>query len=53
MPLARLRVSRLRSAIQKVLTQESYRQNAAKLQSAIQRAGGGSLATDIIEQVIG
>ena len=39
-PLARLQVARLRSAIHKVLTQDSYRQNAVRLQAAIQRAGG-------------
>ena len=51
-PLARLQVARLRSAIQKVLTQDSYRQNAARLQAAIQRAGGVRLAADIVEQAV-
>ncbi|WP_339379618.1 glycosyltransferase [Okeania hirsuta] len=39
-PLKRLTVARLRKAISKVLTQPSYKQNALRLQSAIQRSGG-------------
>ena len=38
--------------IQKVLTQESYKQNALRLQTAIRQAGGVPRAVDIIEQVI-
>lgn len=50
--LKKLNVSRLRTAIQKVLTQENYRQNAVRLQKAIQAAGGVSRAADIVEQVV-
>jgi MGT family glycosyltransferase len=51
-PLSRLSVPRLRGAIQRVLTQESYKKNATRLQEAIRRAGGVSRAADIIEQAI-
>lgn len=51
-PLSRLSVLRLRSAIQRVLTQESYKKNATRLQEAIRRAGGVSRAADIIEQAV-
>jgi MGT family glycosyltransferase len=51
-PLSRLSVSRLRGAIQRVLTQESYRKNATRLKEAIRRAGGVSRAADIIEQAV-
>jgi zeaxanthin glucosyltransferase len=51
-PVARLNVPKLRKAIKQVLTQESYKQNALRLQAAIHRAGGVSRAADIIEQAI-
>ncbi|NES90818.1 glycosyltransferase [Okeania sp. SIO2B9] len=51
-PLKRLTVARLRKAISKVLTQPSYKQNALRLQSAIQRSGGVTRAADIIEQAV-
>lgn len=51
-PLSRLSVPRLRKAIQKVLTEDSYKQNALRLQDAIRRAGGVSRAADIIEQAV-
>ena len=51
-PLKKLNVSKLKTAIQKVLTEDSYKQNAVRLQEAIQRAGGVSRAADIIEQAI-
>jgi zeaxanthin glucosyltransferase len=41
----------LRAAVKRVLTQDSYKQNAVKLQAAIRRAGGVSRAADIVEQV--
>lgn len=50
-PLRKLNVFRLRSAIMKVLSEESYKQNALRLQEAIGRSGGVSRAADIIEQV--
>ncbi|MBW4672673.1 MAG: glycosyltransferase [Desmonostoc geniculatum HA4340-LM1] len=49
---SRLNISRLRQAIQKVLMQESYKQNAVRLQTAIRQAGGVPRAVDIIEQAI-
>jgi zeaxanthin glucosyltransferase len=51
-PLSRLNVPNLREAIAQVLTQESYKTNAARLQKALHKAGGVSRAADIIEQVI-
>ncbi len=50
--LKKLNVSRLRTAIQKVLTEEKYQQNALRLQKAINKAGGVSRAADIVEQVV-
>lgn len=50
--LARLNVPRLRQVIKRVLTEKSYKQNAIRLQKAIQSAGGVSQAADIIEQVV-
>lgn len=51
-PLAQLSVPKLQNAIQKVLTQDSYKKNALRLQEAIHRAGGVSRAIDIVEQVV-
>lgn len=51
-PISQLEVNRLRSAIQKVLTERSYRDNARKMQDAITNSGGVKRAADIIEQVI-
>jgi len=52
LPLSRLSVSKLRTAIQQVLTQDSYKQNALRLQEAIRLAGGVSRSADIVEQVV-
>ncbi len=51
-PLSRLKVPRLRAAIERVLTEDSYKNNASRLQEAIRRAGGVSRAADIVEQAI-
>lgn len=50
--LKELSVPKLRSAIVKVLTQESYQKRAIDLQDAIGRSGGVKKAADIIEQVV-
>ena len=50
-PLAKLS-DRLRSAIEQVLTEDSYRQNASRLKQAIADAGGVSRAADIVEIAI-
>jgi zeaxanthin glucosyltransferase len=47
-----LTVARLRSLIHKVLTQESYKVQALRLQAAIQNSGGVHQAADIIESAI-
>jgi MGT family glycosyltransferase len=49
--LPKLSVSRLRHAIERVLTENSYRKNAKRIQRSIQRSGGVKRAADIIEQV--
>ncbi len=51
-PLKKLNVSRLRTAVQKVLTENSYKENAVRLQTAISDSGGVSRAADIIEQAV-
>ncbi|MCM1984060.1 glycosyltransferase [Lyngbya confervoides] len=51
-PIKQLTVAKLRAAIVKVLGDPSYRDNARRLQNAIQRAGGLERAADIVEQVI-
>ncbi|WP_424096209.1 glycosyltransferase [Moorena producens] len=51
-PLGKVRVEKLKNAIKRVLTEDSYKNNAFRLQEAIRRAGGVSRAADIIEQVV-
>ena len=51
-PLGKVSVKKLQKAIKRVLTEDSYKKNALKLQEAIRRAGGVSRAADIIEQVV-
>ena len=51
-PLARLSISRLRSAIERVLTENSYKNSALRLQKAMHQLGGVSQAADIIEQMV-
>ncbi|MEH1828671.1 MAG: glycosyltransferase [Nostoc sp.] len=51
-PLSQLTVPRLQSVIQRVMTGDCYKDNASKLQAAIQRSGGVSRAADIVEQVV-
>lgn len=50
--LKELSVPKLRSAIEKVLAQESYKKRAIALQEAIARSGGVKRAADIIEQAV-
>ncbi|MBW4640604.1 MAG: glycosyl transferase family 1 [Gloeocapsa sp. UFS-A4-WI-NPMV-4B04] len=51
-PLAKLNVSKLKIAIQRVYEDRTYRDRAAKLCSAIRDAGGVVYAADVVEQVI-
>jgi zeaxanthin glucosyltransferase len=51
-PRTRLSVPRLRSVIKQVMSDESYQNNAFRLQEAIRHAGGVSRAAEIIEQAI-
>ena len=51
-PKNHLSVPRLRTAIERVLNDESYRQHAIRLQAAIARSGGVIQAANIVEQAI-
>ena len=51
-PLKKVSLKLLQKAVKRVLTEDSYKKNALKLQEAIKRAGGVSRAADIIEQVV-
>jgi len=51
-PLSGLSVPKLRTAIQRVLTSESYKTNTSRLQQAIENSGRVSRAADIIEKAI-
>lgn len=51
-PVSRLTVTRLRSTIHQVLTQDSYKVQALRLQLAIQNSGGVHQAAKIIEDAI-
>ena len=51
-PLSKLSVEMLQKAVKKVLTKDSYKKNALRLQEAIKRAGGVSWAANIIEQAV-
>ncbi|AFZ13070.1 glycosyltransferase, MGT family [Crinalium epipsammum PCC 9333] len=51
-PIKSVNASKLRTAIRKVLTEDSYKKNAVRLQEAIKQAGGVEKAADIIEQVV-
>lgn len=51
-PLKKLNVERLHKAVKQVLTEDSYKKNALRLQEDIKRSGGVKKAADIIEQVV-
>jgi hypothetical protein len=51
-PLAKVNAQKLKESIKRLLREDSYKNNALRLQEAIKRAGGVSRAGDIIEQVI-
>ncbi|MGF1480737.1 MAG: glycosyltransferase [Cyanophyceae cyanobacterium] len=52
-PLAQLSVPVLRSAVQQVLSDRTYREQAKQMQQAIARAGGVDRAADLVEQASG
>lgn len=52
LPLGQLSISRLRHRLERVLAEDSYKNNALRLQEAIGRAGGVGWAIEIIERVI-
>lgn len=49
--LEKLNISNLRSAIKRVLTKNSYKNNARRIQQSIQLSGGVKRAANVIEQV--
>lgn len=51
-PLKKVKTSLLGKAIRQVLTEDTYKQNALRLQKAIDRSGGVAHAADIIERVV-
>jgi zeaxanthin glucosyltransferase len=51
-PLAKLSVPKVRTAVKRVLMEDSYKKNALRLQTAIRGAGGVSRAIDIVEQAV-
>jgi zeaxanthin glucosyltransferase len=51
-PLKALNPEKLRRLVQKVLTESFYKENAVRLQKAIQESGGVEQAVDIIEQAV-
>ena len=51
-PVKKVNVNNLRTAIKKVLTEDSYQRNALRLQAAIKKAGGTKRAIDIVEQAV-
>jgi zeaxanthin glucosyltransferase len=51
-PLKKVSVEKLQKTIKQVLTADSYKENALRLQEAIRSAGGVGKAADIIEQAI-
>lgn len=51
-PIKKLNAEKLKTAVHKVLTTESYKHNALGLQEAIKQSGGVTKAADIIEQVV-
>lgn len=52
-PVNRVTVPRLRWAISRVLTDDTYRQNARRIQAAMVKTGGLDRAAEIIERVMG
>jgi MGT family glycosyltransferase len=51
-PLKKLTVPKLQKAIKTVLKDSKYRENAKKMQAAMEKSGGVSQAADIVEMVI-
>ncbi len=51
-PVDKLTVEKLQKCLNKVLTDDSYKRNALRLQDAIASAGGVSKAADIIEEAV-
>lgn len=51
-PLKKLTPQRLHESVKKVLTEDDYKQNAVRLQKAIEQAGGVTRAANIIEEAV-
>jgi zeaxanthin glucosyltransferase len=52
LPLSKLTVPRLKAAIEKVFENPTYRENAAKLATAIENSGGVNRAANVVEGVV-
>lgn len=52
LPLASLNATDLQAAIKRVLTEDSYLNNALRLKESIRQSGGVKKAADIVEQVV-
>lgn len=52
LPLKRITVPRLRNAIEQVLVNDEYYQNAIRLKRSIQAAGGVKRAADVVEAAV-
>ena len=52
-PIRKASVEKLKKAIKTVITNESYKRNAIRIQKAIKHSGGVNRACDIIEEVVG
>jgi UDP:flavonoid glycosyltransferase YjiC (YdhE family) len=50
--LKKLTAPRLRSTLEKVLTNPTYKENALRLQTALQQSGGVAQAVAIVEKAI-
>ncbi|MGF1485613.1 MAG: glycosyltransferase, partial [Prochloraceae cyanobacterium] len=51
-PRSKLTTSQLENAVRKVLTADSYKKNAMRLNEAIERSGGVKQAADIVEKAV-
>lgn len=51
-PIDQVDTANLKTAVKQVFTEQSYRQNARRIQDSIAEAGGASRAADIIEQAM-
>ncbi|HEY9761512.1 MAG TPA: glycosyltransferase [Trichocoleus sp.] len=51
-PIDQVNTANLKAAVEQVFTEQSYRQNAKRIQQSIAEAGGASRAAEVIEQAL-